>query len=410
MPPEAQWQAGLDTSRSAEKEIKVDHNTKARSNSSPPVVDTGTKPPHSYAQLIVMAILQSPKKMLGLAEIYRWISGNYSFYSASEIGWQNCIRHNLSRHKCFIKIQNPNSGKGSYWGIEAGAESQFLEAKRGRKSTRTVENTIKSTHHKPPRPTLAPIDDPTLPPPVLISQAATTATTATLPTAETTPPTPVELSSDVHIAILDSPALEEFLEKSIDSELPLDASTPSPLPTNIRPSPTVARHAEHGSNGPSVSHNSTPSTTTQPHKRKFASMEDNGYISLYGSTTIRPKHVLTTEADRLSIKRGRAEAEIARLRQLSPSGLAKGRSTWSFELSRASSTPSQRAHDKQLLTPLTPAAKIEPFVHPPCVSTSTDLRIHRKKVRDMLQSPICRVTDMDDFIPWSPVFSLDDAA
>ncbi|KAH6961847.1 fork head domain-containing protein [Ilyonectria sp. MPI-CAGE-AT-0026] len=389
MPPEAQWQAGLDTN----------HNTKARTNSSPTV-------------LIAMAILQSPKKMLGLAEIYRWISGNYSFYSASEIGRQNCIRHNLSLHKCFIKIQNPNSGKGSYWSIEAGAESQFLEAKRGRKSTRTVKNTIKSTHHKSPRPTLAPIDDPTLPPPVLISQAATTATTAmtaALTTAEATPPTPVELSSDVHIAILDNPTLEEFLEKSIDSELPLDASTPSPLPTSIRPSPTVARHAEHGSNGPSVSHNSTPSTSTQPHKRKFASMEDSGYISLYGSTTIQPKHVLTTEADRLSIKRGRAEAEIARLRQLSPSGLAKGGSTWSFDLSRASSTPSQRAHDKQLLTPLTPAAKIEPFVHPPCVSTSTDLRIHHKKVRDMLQSPICRVTDMDDFIPWSPIFSLDDA-
>lgn len=138
-------------------------------------------------------------------------------------------------------------------------------------------------------------------------------------------------------------------------------------------------------------------------------MEHSSYISLHGSTTIRPEHVLATEADRLSIKRGRAEAEIARLRQLSPFGLAKGGSTWSFDSSRVTFMPSQRAHDKQLLTPLTPAAKIEPFVHPPCVSTTTDLGIHRKKVWDILQSPICRVTDMDDFIPWSPVFSLDDA-
>nr|POE56802.1 forkhead protein sep1 [Quercus suber] len=43
----------------------------------PPVTDDGTKPPHSYAELIGMAILRAPNRRLTLAHIYKWISPVY---------------------------------------------------------------------------------------------------------------------------------------------------------------------------------------------------------------------------------------------------------------------------------------------------------------------------------------------
>lgn len=46
------------------------------------------KPPHSYAQLIGMAILSSPEEKLTLSKIYEWIKDRYAFYRFSGGGWQ----------------------------------------------------------------------------------------------------------------------------------------------------------------------------------------------------------------------------------------------------------------------------------------------------------------------------------
>jgi len=46
------------------------------------------KPPHSYAQLIGMAILSSPEEKLTLSKIYEWIKERYAFYRFSGGGWQ----------------------------------------------------------------------------------------------------------------------------------------------------------------------------------------------------------------------------------------------------------------------------------------------------------------------------------
>ena len=46
------------------------------------------KPPHSYAQLIGMAILQSPEEKLTLSKIYDYIKDNYAFYRFAGGGWQ----------------------------------------------------------------------------------------------------------------------------------------------------------------------------------------------------------------------------------------------------------------------------------------------------------------------------------
>lgn len=53
------------------------------------------KPPHSYAQLIGMAILAAPEEKLTLANIYEWIKDKYAFYRFCGIGWQVSAKLNV---------------------------------------------------------------------------------------------------------------------------------------------------------------------------------------------------------------------------------------------------------------------------------------------------------------------------
>ncbi|KAM5351532.1 hypothetical protein ACJ41O_004255 [Fusarium nematophilum] len=376
----------------------------------PPIIDDGNKPPHSYAQLIGMAILRSPNKRLTLAQIYKWISDNYSFYGPTDAGWQNSIRHNLSLHKNFIKIERPKDdpGKGNYWAIEPGTESQFLKEKPTRKSASASENLpVMSTRLEPSRPAPAPTQEPTLPPPVPVSQAVL----PPLPTSQATMSMPVEPSSDATIPISDNIGPEDVADK-IDNDAPLDSSLYSPLPAAMHSSPPVARHMEPRSNTPPPVSRNPASSVSRSHKRKFASMDDSGYISSLESSVMRPNQkafLLTSEADRPRMKvRGRAEEEIARLRGSSPFSPTKPRSYSAFP--PISSSPLRQAHENQMLPPLTPIVKMKPPVRPPpSVSPNTNLRLHRDKVRHMLQSPLRRVTGIsDDTVPWSPAFNLDE--
>lgn len=46
------------------------------------------KPPYSYAQLIVQAILSAQDKQLTLSGIYTHITKNYPYYRSADKGWQ----------------------------------------------------------------------------------------------------------------------------------------------------------------------------------------------------------------------------------------------------------------------------------------------------------------------------------
>ena len=83
----------------------------------------------------MQAITKSAEGRLTLAQIYDWMIANVPYFgqrsdSTSSAGWkvhhdfffnvpiflfQNSIRHNLSLHQRFLKVQNEGAGKSSWW-------------------------------------------------------------------------------------------------------------------------------------------------------------------------------------------------------------------------------------------------------------------------------------------------------
>uniref|UniRef100_A0A4W5RG99 Forkhead box O3 n=1 Tax=Hucho hucho TaxID=62062 RepID=A0A4W5RG99_9TELE len=75
---------------------------------------------YSYADLITQAIESSPDQRLTLAQIYEWMIRSVTYFkdkgdSNSSAGWKNSIRHNLSLHSRFMRVQNEGTGKSSWW-------------------------------------------------------------------------------------------------------------------------------------------------------------------------------------------------------------------------------------------------------------------------------------------------------
>lgn len=412
----------------------------------PPIIDDGTKPHHSYATLIGMAILRSPQRRLTLSQIYKWIAETFSFYQLSDSGWQNSIRHNLSLNKHFIKQERPKDdpGKGNYWAIEPGAEQFFMKEKPSRKAPPSAENLpVMSTRLEPsqplgvqpqapksqsskPQPQLLQAPPPPPPPPqppqaslpeepVLPPQLPTTqAQLAPHPSSSqaTLMPLLPELSSDATIAASEIGSVDDVTYRVFENAVPNESNIYSPFPAVVHSSPPVPKHVE-------ARHSTTPPQpkTKGRRKRWTTSMDDSGYISSLDSSILRPSqhsNVLNS-ADRSHVSTGRAEEEIARLRTSSYDSPSKGRP---YGYAPPSSSPLRQAlanQSGQMLPPLTPAMKLKaPPMPPPSVSPTTNLRLHRESVQSMVDATYQRVAALlpeDDSLLQltpNPNFTLDD--
>ncbi|XP_050394460.1 forkhead box protein K2 [Patella vulgata] len=99
-----------------------------------------SKPPYSYAQLIVQAVTSATDKQLTLSGIYAYITKNYPYYRTADKGWQNSIRHNLSLNRYFVKVPRSQEepGKGSFWRIDAASEAKLTSQAFRRRRQRGV--------------------------------------------------------------------------------------------------------------------------------------------------------------------------------------------------------------------------------------------------------------------------------
>ncbi|OQV21031.1 putative Forkhead box protein O [Hypsibius exemplaris] len=93
----------------------------------------------SYADLIERSIESAPDKRLTLSQIYDWLVQNIPYFKEkadtnSSAGWKNSVRHNLSLHNRFMRIQNETgTGKSSWWIVNQSAK--FDKPSRRRAAT-----------------------------------------------------------------------------------------------------------------------------------------------------------------------------------------------------------------------------------------------------------------------------------
>lgn len=371
----------------------------------PHVEDDGTKPPYSYAVLIGMSILRAPNRRLTLAQIYKWISDTFVFYRASDAGWQNSIRHNLSLNKAFIKQERPKDdpGKGNYWAIEPGMQAQFVREKPGRRPVSSSAPHMKSLPQPssesnfgsgvaPPKPAPKPItsEEPQ------VSEA-------------------VEPSSDATIPASD-PALQDDDTEEVPRMPPPSSRAPqSSPPQAMHSSPPVVFHPREGATPP-TSQLPSSSGQSQSRKRKVAAFNDSGYFSSIESSATRPynlgnSNIYESDVERPKIKRGRAEEEIARIRSLSHDiSPSKGRASTKLSTPHLVSSSPLRHYDSSLmLPPLTPAASFKmPPKLPASISPNTNLRNHRNKIRELVGSPVKSFNLLHEDLPFSPAFNINE--
>ncbi|XP_012730677.2 forkhead box protein O1-A [Fundulus heteroclitus] len=104
----------------------------------------------SYADLITKAIESSPESRLTLSQIYDWMVKSVPYFkdkgdSNSSAGWKNSIRHNLSLHSRFVRVQNEGTGKSSWWMLNPeGGKS----GKSPRRRAASMDNNSKFTKSK----------------------------------------------------------------------------------------------------------------------------------------------------------------------------------------------------------------------------------------------------------------------
>lgn len=376
----------------------------------PPVEDDEgiNKPPYSYAHLIGMAILRAPNRRLTLAQIYKWISDTFAFYrNSSETGWQNSIRHNLSLSKSFSKQERPKDdpGKGHYWRINEGFEKQYYKIQIARRST-NPDGFVPSDLSNMARPSSA--GGSSFPHPQSVVKSIDS---SKFPDEE-------EPSSDATILNSDPAAHDGVVA---DLSMPPPKQIPSSPPAQIHSSPPPversAREERAARDGtpPRVPRFSTHSRSGG-RKRKFG---DSGYYSSIESSAIKGNPLgpmlFTSEADpmRSSLKRGRAEEEIVRIRGSSYDSPSKNRTFMKQSYNGQPISSPFRNENSIDNNPLTPAFVFKrPALPPPSASPNTNLRNHRQRMRELIggspdkSMPVLVDSSFLDQQNWSPAVTI----
>lgn len=109
------------------------------------------RPPFTYASLIRQAIVEAADKQLTLNEIYNWFQNTFCYFRRNAATWKNAVRHNLSLHKCFMRVENV---KGAVWTVD---ELEFYKRRPQRIQERVSGSQSQDTnqvgspplHHNP---------------------------------------------------------------------------------------------------------------------------------------------------------------------------------------------------------------------------------------------------------------------
>ncbi|KAL8782005.1 MAG: hypothetical protein Q9203_000053 [Teloschistes exilis] len=385
----------IDFDASAQVDIPEPHEL-------PQFPDDHKKPRYSYSFLIGSAILRSEKRRLTLQGIYKWISNNFSYYRLSDAsaGWNNSIRHNLSIHEEFIKMNRPKDdpGKGHYWIIKPGMEGRFLNGKSTRRPQSAGGPAMKTFSQ--------PMNEPSSS--VWSLPAKVAAESIAQPV-----PTPEQPSSDATLPASDSPLAEYDLHDTCNMPPPEPRVRMSSPYLGLGSSPPVADFEEPNDELPAQALKiSLPAAQSKNRKRKSTGMDDSGYFSSLDSSATR-QHAIAdghhqTDEDRPRLKRGRAEEEIARIRSSSHDVTpSKGRALSQPAASQVPlSSPIHYYEMPTLQLELTPAFKLGlPSKALASVSPSTDLIYHRNKVDTLyLRSPRRNLGTPLGEAPFSPGF------
>lgn len=118
------------------------------------------KPQASYVVLIHDALTNSKTGQMSLPQIYRAIERQYPYYKlrVQTQGWQSSVRHNLSQHPAFTKIER--DGKGWMWGLVP-----EISIEKEKKRRMTPPPHVSQQHYYPPNPVMQhPYPYPGMPP------------------------------------------------------------------------------------------------------------------------------------------------------------------------------------------------------------------------------------------------------
>ncbi|XP_028309269.1 forkhead box protein P3 isoform X1 [Gouania willdenowi] len=87
------------------------------------------RPPYTYAQLIRWSILETSDGQRTLSEIYKWFTTMFFYFRHNTATWKNAVRHNLSLHKCFVRVEG---AKGAVWTVD----DREYQRRKGQKYSR----------------------------------------------------------------------------------------------------------------------------------------------------------------------------------------------------------------------------------------------------------------------------------